>query len=90
MPGDGDLVGGGVLATDDRRGTFLSGAAEWSGAVQGVRGVDGVWIDGRSHENTIWGSGRGEMELENLGHRRRTAYIPHGLLGQGRTAELPG
>ena len=90
MPGDGDLVGGGVLSTDDRRGTFLQGAAKGEGAVQGVWVVVGVWIDGGDHEDTTWASGRGEMELDNLGHGGRTADIPHGLPGQGRPAELPG
>ena len=68
MPGGRYPVGGGVRATDDRRGTFLLGASEGTGAVQGVRGGDGDWINGRAHKDTTWASGREEMELENLGH----------------------
>ena len=76
--------------TDDGRGTLLLGAAEGTGAVQGVRGGDGGWIDGRAHEDTTWASGRGEMELYNLGHRGRTEDVSHGLPVQGRLSELPG
>ena len=43
---------GGVRATDDGRGNLLPGAAEGTGAVQGVQGGDGGWIYGRAHENT--------------------------------------
>ena len=77
---------------DDRRGTFLPGAAEGGGAMQGVRGGDGGWINGRSHEDITWASGRVEMglELENLGHGGITVDVPHGLPGQGSPAELPG
>ena len=53
-------VGGGVWATDDRRGTHLPVVAEDTGAVQGVRaGDDG--IIGRAHDDISWASGRGEM-----------------------------
>ena len=90
MPGGRDPVGGGVWVTDDRRGTLLLGAAEGTGAVQGVRGGDGGWINGRAHEDTTWASGRGEMELYNLGHRVRTKDVSHGLPVQGRLSELPG
>ena len=90
MTGGGDPVGGGVQATDDGRVTLLPGVAEGTGAVKGVRGGDGGWIYGRAHDDITWGSGRGDMELENLNHRGRTADVPHGLPGQGRPAELPG
>ena len=59
------------------------------GAVKGVWGGDGDWIDGRAHEDTKWASGRGDIELDNLGHGGRTADIPHGLTVQGRPAEMP-
>ena len=58
MPGGEDPVGGGIWVTDDGRGTFLLGALEETGAVQGVRGGYGNWIDGRAHEDTTWVSGR--------------------------------
>ena len=90
MTSGGDPVGGGVRATDDGRGTFLPGATEGTGEVQGVRGGDGGWIDGRAHEDTTWVSSRGEMDLDNLGHGGRTADVPHGLPGQGKPAELTG
>ena len=41
------------------------------------------------HEETTWASGRGEMELYNLGHRGRTEDVSHGLPVQGRLSELP-
>ena len=85
-----DPVGGSVWATDYRRGTLLPGAAEGTGAVRVIRGGDGVWIDVRAHDDTTWASGRGEMELENLGHGGRTMDILHGLPGQGRPADMPG
>ena len=75
---------------DDGRGTFLPGAIESTGAVQGVQGGYGRLIDGRSHEETTWARGRGEMGLYNLVHEGRTADVLHGLLVQGRPAELPG
>ena len=34
-----DLVGGGVLEIDDRRGNYLPGATEGTGAVQIVQGT---------------------------------------------------
>ena len=89
MTGSRDPFGGGVQAPDEGRGTLQLGAAEGTGAVQGLWGEDGGWIDGRTHDNTLWASGRGEMELDNLGHGGRTADVPHGLPGQGRPAELP-
>ena len=89
MPGGRDPVGGGVQATDDGRGTFLPGAAEGTGAVKGVQGGDGSWIDGRAHEDTKWASNRGYMELEKLNHGGRTADVPHVLPVQGRPMELP-
>ena len=90
MPGGGDPFGGDVRATNDGRGTFLPGGVEGTGAVQGVRGRDGVWINGRAHEETTWVSGRGYMELEKLGHGGNTLDVPHGLPVKGRPAELPG
>ena len=59
MPGGGDPVRGVVRAVDDRIGTLLLGAAEVTGTVQGVRVGDCGCIDGRSHEDTTWASGRG-------------------------------
>ena len=44
MPGGRDPVGGGVQATDNGRGTHLSGATEGTGTVQGVRVGDSGWI----------------------------------------------
>ena len=90
MPGGGDPVGGGVRATNDWRGTFLPGAAEGTGALQGVRGGDVGWINGRAHEDTTWAIGIGDMDLDNLVHGGRTADVPNGLTGQGRPTELPG
>ena len=90
MPGDGDPVGGGVQVTDARRGTHLSGASEGTGTVQGLWVGDDGRIFGGAQDETAWASGRGDTELENLGHGGRSADILHGLTGQGRTAELPG
>ena len=67
MPVGVNPVVGGVRETDEGRGKLLPGAVEGVGAMQGVRGGYGGWIDGRSHDDTTWASGRGEMELENLG-----------------------
>ena len=66
MPGGGDPVGGGVRAMDDGRGTFLPGAAEGTGAMLGVRGGDGDWVDGGAYEDTTWTSDRGYLELVSL------------------------
>ena len=90
MPGGRDPVGGGVRATDDGRGTFLPGAAEGTGAVQGVQGGDGRLINGRAHADTTWASNRGDMELDNLDHGGRTVDILNGLPGQGRPVALTG
>ena len=30
------------------------------------------------------------MELENIGHRGKAAYLPYDLTGQGRPMEMPG
>ena len=73
IPGGGDPVGGGVRATDDRRGTLLLGAAEGTGEVQRVQGGDGGWIICGENEDTICESGRGYMDLEKL-VRGRTAW----------------
>ena len=79
MPGGGDPVGGGVRATDDRRGTLLSGAIEGTGTVQGVWGGDGGGVFDREKYDTAWGSSRGETEMENLGRGGRAADVSHGL-----------
>ena len=89
MQGGGDPVGGGVRATDDGRGKFLPEAVEGMGAVQGVRGGDDEWIDGRAHKETTQEVGGGDMELGNLGHGGRTVDVQHCLPGQGRPAEFP-
>ena len=90
MPGGGDPVGGGVQATDEGIGTFLPGATEGTGPVQGVQGGDGGGVCGRTHDESAWASGRGAMELEDLSHKRRAAEISNGLPVQGRPIELPG
>ena len=90
MPGGGDPVGGGVQATDDGRGTLLTGAVEGTGSVQGLWGGYGDGIIDRAHDDTAWASGRGDMDMENLGHEGRSADVPHALTGQGRPADLPG
>ena len=90
MPGGGDPVRGGVQAKGDGRGTLLPGAAEGTGAVQGVWGGDGGGIIGRAQDDTTWASGRGYMDLDNLGHGGRAADVRHGLPGQGRPIKRPG
>ena len=90
MPGGGDPVGGGVQATDEGIGTFLPGATEGTGPVQGVQGGDGGGIFNGAQDDTVWASGGGQTELGNLDRGRRTADISRGLPGQGRPAELPG
>ena len=90
MPGGRDPVRGGVRATGDGRGTLLPVAAEGTGAVKGVRGGDGGGIIGGAQDGTTWASGRGEMELENLGNGVRATDAPHGLPRQGRPVGLPG
>ena len=79
MTGGGDPVGGGVQAMDDRRGALLPGATEGTVIVQVVQGGDGGWIFGGSQDDTEWVSCRGETELKNLGHGRRSADVSHGL-----------
>ena len=46
MPGGRDPVGDSVQATDDGRGTFLPGATEGTGPVQGVGGGHGSGVFG--------------------------------------------
>ena len=58
--------------------------------MQGVRGGDGGGIIVGAQDEISWASGRGEMDMENLGHGGRAADVPHGLTGQGRPVELPG
>ena len=89
MQGDGDPVRGDVQATYNRRGTHLSGVTEGTGPVQGVQGGDGGGIFDEAKYDTAWASRRGEMELENFGHRRRATDTFHGLPGQGSPVELP-
>ena len=36
------------------------------GAVKGVRGEYGAWVDGGEHEDTTWVSGKEETELGSL------------------------
>ena len=90
MPGGGEPFGGGVQATDDGRRTHLPGAAEGTGAMQGLWGGGGYGIIGGAQDDTAWTSGRGVMDLENLGHGGKAAYVPHGLPVQGRPTDLPG
>ena len=90
MKSGGDLVGGGVRATDDGRGKLLPGAVKGTGALQEVQVGDDGWIIRGVHDDTTWVSGIGDMDLENLSHRGRTANVIHGLTGQGRPTELPG
>ena len=87
MPGGRDTVGGGVRAAGDRRGNLLPRAAEGTGEVQGVQVGDGGRIIGGEQDDTEWASGRGEIELENLGHGGRSADVLHGLPGQGMPAK---
>ena len=42
-----------------------------------------------AQDDTAWAIGRGEIELENLDHRKISADALHGLPGQWRLAELP-
>ena len=58
--------------------------------MQGVRGGDVGGIIGGEQDYTAWDSGRGDMYLENLGHRGRVAEVPHSLTVQRRPADLPG
>ena len=90
MSGSGDIVRGGVRATDDGIGILLPGAAEGTGAVQGVWRGDGDGIIGGAQDDTAWSSGRGEMGLENFGHGGRAADKLCGLPDQDRLAEMPG
>ena len=85
-----DPVRGGIWVTDDGRGTFLPGAEKGTGTLQGMWGGDDGWINGRAHEDTIWASGRGYMELDSLGYGGRTADVPHELTSQVRNVELLG
>ena len=90
MPGGGDPVVGVVRASDDRRGTLLTGVTEGTGKVQGVRGGDGGGIFVGAKDDKEWASGRGDTDLENLVHGGRAVEISHGLPDQGRPVELPG
>ena len=54
-----------------------------------MQGGDGGWIFGGGNDDTSWASSRGETDLENLGHKVRSADVSHGLPGQWRPAELP-
>ena len=89
MPGNRDPVGGGIRATDNGGGTHLPGATEGTGLGQGVQRGDGGRIFGGAQYDAAWASGRGETELENLGHGGRAADVLHRFHGQGRPAELP-
>ena len=51
MPGGRDPVGGGVRAMGDGIGNHLPGAAEVTGAVQGVRGGHGGGIIGGAQDD---------------------------------------
>ena len=90
MPCSGDPAGGGEQATDDGRGALLLGVTEDTGTFQGLRGGDGGCIFGASQDDTSWASGRGEMELGNLGHGGRSVDVLFGLPDQGRPVEMPG
>ena len=63
---------------------------EGAGTVQGVQGGYGGRIFGGAQDYTARASGRGEMELENLGHRGKAVDVLHAFPSQGRPLELPG
>ena len=88
MPGGGDSVGGGVWETNDRRETFIPGATEGKGTLQGVRGRDGDWVAGESHVDATWELCVEEMELGIIPPWRETTDIPYGLPDLWRTTEL--
>ena len=58
--------------------------------MQGVRGGDGGGIIVGAQDDTAWVSGRGDMDMENIGQGGRAADVPHGLPSQGRPMELTG
>ena len=90
MPGGRDSVGGGVWATDYRRGSFQPVAAEGAGSVLGLWGGDGDWLDGRSHEDATWVGVRGKTDLGSFAPGQGTTDVLDGLSDRRRTAELPG
>ena len=45
---------------------------------------------GWAQDDTAWAIGRGETDMEDLGHVGRAADVSHGLPGQGKPADLPG
>ena len=67
----------------------LPGVAEGTGAVQGLRGGDGGWIDGRAHEDTTWASGRVEMDLDNLVHGKEPRTHHMAFLAKGDLQRCP-
>ena len=84
VPGGIDPVGDGLWATDDKRGTLLTGVTEGMGTVQGVQGVDFGWIIDGEHYDTTYDSDRGDMELKNIGHGRRAVDVPHWRYSQDK------
>ena len=89
LKGNCDQVRGDVRAMDDRRGTLLPGTTEGTGTVKGVRGGYDSIIFGGSQDDTAWASGRGEMELENLGHCGRAADVFMDFPDKGGPQRLP-
>ena len=59
-------VGGRVRATDNEVGGHLLRGTGVTGPVQGVYRGDGGRIIGGEQVDTVWASGRGDTELENL------------------------
>ena len=59
MPGDKDIVRGGIRETDDGNRNFVPGEAEESDSIQGVQGEDGAQVSGKRYSDTEW-EGTGE------------------------------
>ena len=67
-------------------GAHLQGSPEGTGPVWRMQGGDVSGICGGSQNDSVWASGTGATELENLGHGGRAADLSNGLPGQGRNA----
>ena len=89
MPGGRYSVGGSIREKDDGGRPNIPGSEERKGTVRVMQERDGGGVIGVTLGDTAWAGGRGAVELESFGHRKRAADVPDGLPDQGRAKELP-
>ena len=79
VPGDRNAVGGSIQETYDGSGAFLTGEAEGSGTLNGVRGRDGAQVSDGPRAGAAWEGIGWETALGNHGPEWGATYLHNGL-----------